>query len=98
MLPDGTFFKGPGELRAAIVRRPEEFVKTFTRKLLLYAVGRGLEYTDEPIVRRIVGRAARDQYQFSSIIAGIAMSDPFRLKMKPAAPADSPAGKTVGGR
>ena len=57
-LPDGTLFKGPGELRGAIVRRPEEFVKTLTRKLLLYAVGRGLEHTDEPIVRRIVVQAA----------------------------------------
>ena len=67
-LPDGTSFKGPGELRAAILRRPEEFVKTFTRKLLTYAVGRGLDYHDEPIVRRIVNQAARDQYRFSSII------------------------------
>ena len=59
-LPDGTSFNGPSELRAAILRRPEEFVKTFTRKLLTYAVGRGLEATDEPIVRRIVSQAARD--------------------------------------
>ena len=95
-LPDGTLFKGPGELRGAIVRRPEEFVKTFTRKLLLYAVGRGLEHTDEPIVRRIVAQAARDRYQFSSIVVGIAASDPFRLKMKPAAPADGPAGRAAG--
>jgi len=95
-LPDGTLFKGPGELRGAIVRRPEEFVKTFTRKLLSYAVGRGLEHTDEPIVRRIVAQAARDRYQFSSIVVGIAASDPFRLKMKPAAPADGPAGRAAG--
>jgi hypothetical protein len=82
-LPDGTMFKGPGELRAAILRRPDEFLKTFTRKLLTYAVGRGLDHHDEPIVRRIVSQAARDQYRFSSIVAGIARSEAFRMKVKP---------------
>ena len=80
-LPDGTSFNGPTELRAAILRRPEEFVKTFTRKLLTYGVGRGLEPTDEPIVRRIVSQA-RDGYRFSSIVVGIATSEPFRMKVK----------------
>ena len=80
-LPDGTSFNGPTELRAAILRRPEEFVKTFTRKLLTYGVGRGLEPSDEPIVRRIVGQA-RDGYRFSSIVVGIATSEPFRMKVK----------------
>ena len=81
-LPDGTSFNGPSELRANILRRPEEFVKTFTRKLLTYGVGRGLEASDEPIVRRIVSQAARDGYRFSSIIVGIATSEPFRMKVK----------------
>ena len=81
-LPDGTSFNGPSELRATILRRPEEFVKTFTRKLLTYGVGRGLEASDEPIVRRIVSQAARDGYRFSSIIVGIATSEPFRMKVK----------------
>jgi hypothetical protein len=81
-LPDGTSFDGPGELRATILRRPEEFVKTFTRKLLTYALGRGLEASDEPIVRRIVSQAARDGYRFSSIVIGIATSEPFRMKVK----------------
>lgn len=84
-LPDGTSFRGPSELRAAILRRPEAFVRTFTRKLLTYAVGRGLEYYDEPVVRRIANQAARDGYRFSSIISGIATSEPFRMKVKPAA-------------
>jgi hypothetical protein len=80
-LPDGTSFNGPTELRAAILRRPEEFVKTFTRKLLTYGVGRGLEASDEPIVRRIVSQA-RDGYRFSSIVVGIATSEAFRMKVK----------------
>ena len=81
-LPDGTMFKGPSELRAAILRRPDEFLKTFTRKLLTYAVGRGLDHHDEPIVRRIVSQAARDQHRFSSIVAGIVRSEAFRMKVK----------------
>jgi hypothetical protein len=97
-LPDGTKFNGPSELRAAILRHPEEFVKTFTRKLLTYAVGRGLEYYDEPAVRRIANQAARDGYQFSSIVTGIATSDPFRMKVKRAAPVESSNGRTVAGR
>ena len=97
-LPDGTKFNGPSELRAAILRHPEEFVKTFTRKLLTYAVGRGLEYYDEPAVRRIANQAARDGYQFSSIVTGIATSDPFRMKVKRAAPVESSNDRTVAGR
>jgi hypothetical protein len=82
ILPDGTAFKGPGELRSAILRRPDEFVQTLTRKLLTYAVGRGLDHHDEPMVRRIVKQASQSRYQFSSIVLGIAGSDAFRMKVK----------------
>ena len=95
VLPDGTAFDGPSELREAILKRPGTFVETFTRKLLTYAIGRGLEYYDAPAVRRIVARAAEQDYRFSSIIAGIVMSDAFRMKMKRPAPdeaADAAAG------
>ena len=97
-LPDGTKFNGPSELRAAIVSHPEEFIKTFTRKLLTYAVGRGLEYYDEPAVRHVAGRAARDGYTFSSIVVGIVTSDPFRMKVKRAAPVEGQPARAVGGR
>ena len=82
VLPDGTAFDGPSELREAILQRPRTFVETFTRKLLTYGIGRGLEYYDAPAVRRIVGQAADRDYRFSSIVAGIVMSDAFRMKMK----------------
>jgi len=97
-LPDGTKFNGPSELRAAIVSHPEEFIKTFTRKLLTYAVGRGLEYYDEPAVRHVAGQAARDGYTFSSIVVGIVTSDPFRMKVKRAAPVEGQPARAVGGR
>ena len=81
-LPSGASFDGPGELRDALLERPEEFVGTFTRKLLTYAVGRGLEASDAPAVRRIVREAAGTDDAFSSIVTGVVLSDPFRLKMK----------------
>jgi hypothetical protein len=96
-LPDGTAFNGPVELRAALLRQPEEFVKTFARKLLTYAVGRGLEYTDEPSIRRIVNGAAADGYRFSSIVSGIVWSDPFRLKLKQPGSVDGQTGRSAAG-
>ena len=85
-LPSGAAFDGPGELREALLSRPEEFVGTFTRKLLTYAVGRGLEAADAPTIRTIVREAAKTDYTFSSIVTGVVQSDPFRMKMKGPAP------------
>ena len=81
-LPSGASFDGPGELREALLSRPEDFVGTFTRKLLTYAVGRGLEASDAPTIREIVREAAKTDYAFSSIVTGVVRSDPFRMKMK----------------
>ena len=89
VLPDGTAFSGPSELREAILRRPDSFVETFARKLLTYAVGRGMEYHDAPAVRRIVRAAAEDDYRFSALVDGVVTSDVFRMKVK-RPPPDAP--------
>src|SRR5262249_46065220 len=80
VLPDGTKFSGPAEVRDALVRRPERFVGTFTEKLMTYALGRGLEPYDQPAVRRIVKTAAVQDYRFSSIVLGIVESLPFQMR------------------
>ena len=80
VLPDGTKFNGVAELRQALVRQPEQFVTTLTEKLLTYALGRGLEYYDAPVVRSIVRDAGRDNYRFSSVLLGIVKSMPFQLR------------------
>ena len=80
VLPDGTRFDGPQGLRAVLADRAEEFVTTLTGKLLTYAVGRGVELADAPVVRQIVRDAARDDYRFSSLIAGVVDSRPFRMR------------------
>ena len=97
VLPDGTAFNGPSELREAILRRPDSFLETFTRKLVTYAVGRGMEYYDAPAVRRIVRAAAAEDYRFSAIVDAVVSSDAFRMKLKRPA-ADAPAGVVAAGQ
>ena len=84
-LADGRKVNGPTQLRDALLNDPPQFVQTLTAKLLGYALGRGVEYYDMPVVRQIVRDAKRDNYRFSAILAGIATSEPFRFSTAPAA-------------
>ena len=80
VLADGTSFDGPAELRATLAARGEQFVETFTERLLTYALGRGIESYDRPVVRGIARAAAADDYRWSSIIMGIVKSTPFQMR------------------
>jgi hypothetical protein len=80
-LADGTAVDGPISLRAALVGRREQFVGVMAQKLLTYALGRGIEYTDMPTVRAIVRAAERDDYRFSALVLGVVNSAPFRMRM-----------------
>ena len=60
-------------------------MQTLTEKLMIYALGRSVEYYDMPAVRRIVRDAKREDYRFSAILAGIAQSEPFRFSTTPVA-------------
>jgi hypothetical protein len=84
-LADGTVVNGPVDLRDALLEDPTQFVQTMTEKLMIYALGRSVEYYDMPAVRRIVKEAGRENYRFSAILAGIAKSEPFRFSTTPAA-------------
>jgi hypothetical protein len=95
VLLDGSKVNGPATLRAALMSRPEVFVSTLTEKLMTYALGRGVDYNDEPAIRAIVARAASDHYHFSDLVAGIVKSAPFRMKIKTAPDAVSPVVKTA---
>ena len=77
---DGTQVDGPAGLRQAILSRPDQFARTATEMLLTYALGRGLEYYDMPIVRAVVKDAARNHYRFSSLVTGIVTSVPFQMR------------------
>jgi len=84
-LTDGTKINGVVDLRDALVRYSPQFVRTVTEKLLTYALGRGVEYEDMPVVRAIVRDAARNDYRFSSLLMGIVKSEPFQMNRKPEA-------------
>jgi mono/diheme cytochrome c family protein len=82
-LPDGTPVKGPDDLRKALLRHPDQFVQTFTERLLMYASGRTTQYYDMPTVRRIVKDAARDNYRFSTLVQAVVRSDQFKMRRVP---------------
>jgi hypothetical protein len=79
-LTDGTKFEGPGGLRQLLLGRREQFVSTVTEKLLAYALGRGIDSYDYPVVRKIVRDAAASDYRWSSIIVGIVKSTSFQMR------------------
>ncbi len=85
-LPDGTMLQGPDDLRRALLAHPEQFVQTLTVKLMTYALGRPLEYSDMPTVRDITRRVAKDDYRFAALVEQIVASDEFQ-KTTPAHPA-----------
>jgi hypothetical protein len=78
VLPDGTRFDGPAGLREVLLSRRELFVETFTERLLTYALGRGVEEYDRPVIRKIVREAGEPRW--SSIILGIVKSTPFQMR------------------
>ncbi len=82
-LPDGTALHGPDDLRTALLKHPDQFVQTFTERLLTYALGRTLTYADMPTVRRIVRETKADDWRFASIVWAIVQSEDFQLRQKP---------------
>ncbi len=79
-LPDGSKFEGVAGLEQGLLRRPELFVGTLAEKLLTFALGRGVEPSDAPAVRKIVRDARANDDRFSSLIVGIATSTPFQMR------------------
>lgn len=81
-LPDGTKLNGPHGLLELVSARQALFLETVTEKLLTYALGRGIEPSDMPAVRRIVKDAAANNYRWSSIILGVTNSTPFQMSLR----------------
>jgi len=82
-LPDGSKINGPDDLRAALMKNPDQFVQTLTEKLMTYALGRTVEYHDMPTVRAITRATAADGYKFSDVVMGIVNSDAFQMRRVP---------------
>jgi len=81
---DGTYLEGIPSLRELIVRNGDLFAQSVVEKLLTYAVGRGMEYQDMPLIRQITREAAKDNYRFSSLLMGVIESPAFTMNMKSA--------------
>ncbi|HEY7171009.1 MAG TPA: DUF1592 domain-containing protein, partial [Vicinamibacterales bacterium] len=79
-MPGGAKIDGAAGFHDYLLSRSDQFVRTLTKKLLEYAVGRTLEYYDEPAARRIIRDAARSNYQWSSLVLGIVESAPFQMR------------------
>jgi len=76
----GDKVEGLTGLRALLLNEPDRFPRTVTEKLMAYALGRRLEYYDEPAVRKIVRDAAAHDYRWSSIILGVVESPGFLMR------------------
>jgi hypothetical protein len=79
-LTDGAKVDGVVALRRALVARPDVFYRTFAEKLMVYALGRGLDAQDMPAVRGVVRGAAAREHRFSAFILGIVTSPPFQSR------------------
>jgi hypothetical protein len=79
-LYDGTPVSRPVELSNALLRRPIPLVRNFTGQLLSYALGRPLEYYDQPTVRAVARAAEASNYQVPAIILGVIKSETFQTR------------------
>ena len=80
VLTTGEKFNGPSELKKLLLPRKEDFARTLTEKMMAYALGRGLEYFDQPSIRKICKALASNDYRSKTLVAGIVMSYPFQYR------------------
>jgi hypothetical protein len=80
MYYDGTPISKPTELSAVLLKRPIPLMRNFTNRLLAYAIGRPVEYFDQPTIRAITQGAEASGYKMSSLIMGVVKSEPFQMR------------------
>lgn len=80
-LYDGTMVSSPAGIADALLERPLPLVRAFTMNLMAYAIGRRVEYYDQPAIRRIARNAEQEGYRLSSFIIGVLTSDAFRKQV-----------------
>jgi hypothetical protein len=81
-LYDGQDAVGPAGLRAALLRYSPQFTRMMVEKLMTYAVGRGMEYTDMPTIRAVARDVAKDDNRFSAIVLGVVKTPQFQMRAK----------------
>lgn len=89
VLPEGAQFSGPDGLKQVLLEhRQDDLVRQVVSKMLAYALGRQLEYYDEPAVRKILARLEQDDYRFQTLLREIVASRPFRYQKNPSQETD----------
>jgi hypothetical protein len=89
VFPDGEKFNGMAGLKTTLLDDPDQFVSTLAGKRLMDAIGRNVQYFDQPAVRAIVRESARSNYTFASLVLGVVKSTPFQMREVPAAEAST---------
>ncbi len=82
VLPNGRTFSGPGELKQIVLQQRDSFTQGMAEKMLTYALGRGVERYDRPVLKEIAARTAADKYRISRLITEIVRSLPFQNRRK----------------
>jgi len=77
-LPDGTKFSSPSELKTILMKDKDKIARNLCRKMLAYALGRPLEYYDEPVVSGLLEKLKADNYRMQTLIIAITESHPFQ--------------------
>jgi mono/diheme cytochrome c family protein len=80
VFPEGTKFEGIPGLKRELLRQPEQFVGTIAERLLMYAIGRNLQYYDAPTVRAVMHEAPPAKHTLASLVLGIVKSRPFQMR------------------
>ena len=80
VFPEGTKFDGIPGLKKELLRQPEQFVGTVAERLLMYAIGRNLQYYDAPTVRAVMRDAEPANHTLASLVLGIVKSRPFQMR------------------
>jgi hypothetical protein len=88
---EGTFYDdtpitSPEDLTEILLSRPLPIARSFAANMLAFAMGRRVEYYDQPTIRSIAREAAANDYRLSSFIMGVVTSDPFQMAIQPTAP------------
>ena len=91
---DGTAIENTLQLSAVLLKRPVPLMRTLTENLMAYALGRRVEYYDQPTIRAITKSAQAGDYKITSLIIGVVKSDAFRMRLAdPVNNSDTPAGR-----
>jgi hypothetical protein len=95
---DGATIDSPKAFREALLDSGDEFVRTVAEKLLTYALGRGVDYSDAPAIRQLVRDISRNDHRWSSLVLGVVQSAPFQMRRASRPNETAPAATTVAER